>query len=144
MKAVLHTSVLEFCHICVKERETVLLSCNESCGQARSCFAQTYGTDRCCFQNVVMPGSLYLHYTLLWLFAEEYGAEDKAVRDATQELEDLRRTVAERRNIPGFKKQEKLTLCQLEEFLSKGLAKTGKVGDKRGTRAFEEEVLGWR
>lgn len=59
-----------------------------------------------------------MHCILVWLSAEEYGAEDKAVHDAIRELEDLRRTVAESRNIQGRTKQEKLTLCQLEEFLS--------------------------
>ena len=85
--------------------------------------------------------SFYVHYVLLWLSAEEYGSEDKAVHDAIRELEDLRRTVAESQN---SKKKKKLTLSQLQEYLSQELAKTGKDGIKRdGNSAFEEEVLGW-
>lgn len=84
-----------------------------------------------------------MHYTLVWLPAEEYAPEDKAVHDAIRELEDLRRTVAESQNSQGRKKKERLTLCQLQEFLSQELAKSGKDGDKRGNSAFEEEVLGW-
>ena len=83
--------------------------------------------------------SLHVHYALVWLSAEEYGSEDKVVRDAIQELENLRRTVAESR-----KKKKKLTLSQLQEYLSQELAKTHKDGIKRdGNSAFEEEVLGW-
>ncbi|KAL3162657.1 hypothetical protein ABBQ38_008702 [Trebouxia sp. C0009 RCD-2024] len=71
--------------------------------------------------------------------AGEYGSQDKAVHDAIAEVEDLRRTVAQAK-----KKKKKLTLSQLQDYLSQELAETHIGGAKKGgNTAFEEDVLGW-
>ena len=71
--------------------------------------------------------------------AGQYGSQDKAVHDAIAEVDDLRRSVALTK-----KKKKKLTISQLQEYLSQELANTSRSGArKEGNTAFEEEVLGW-
>ena len=71
--------------------------------------------------------------------AGQYGSQDKAVHDAIAEVNDLRSSVALTK-----KKKRKLTISQLQEYLSQELADAGRGGARKGgNTAFEEDVLGW-